>query len=141
MIKIQFYKNDLPKQRNIKENELHEQIYKASEKGDFEITINNKRSLAQNNALHLYYSLLSDEFNNQGLDFEKIFKNPVAIIITPEIIKECMWKPLQKAMFGTKSTTKLSKQKQIDMIYDVLNKKLSESFGIHIPFPNKEDLR
>jgi len=138
MIKFQFYKTDTEKQRNIKLDYFYEMFNKMLEKGDLEITLNNKRSLKQNNSLHLYYELLAKEFNNAGLDFKQIFDNPVDIIITPLIVKECLWKPIQTAMFGTKSTTKLSKQEQIDKIYDVINKKVSE-FGIYVPFPNKED--
>ena len=44
-------------------------------------------------------------------------------------------------MFGIDSTIKLKKTEQIEMIYDVINKKLSESFGVYVPFPNKEDLK
>ena len=90
--------------------------------------------------MHKYFELLSEAFNEKGLDFTKIFKNPVAIVITQTIIKECMWKPLQKIMFGKTNTTKLAKQSEIDKIYDVLNKKLSEEFCIYVPFPNKEQI-
>jgi len=140
MIKFQFYKTDTEKQRNVKLDYFHEVFTKMLEKGDVEITINNKRTSQQNKALHQYFKLLSEEFNNAGLDFKQIFDNPVDIIITPLIVKECLWKPIQTAMFGIKSTTKLSKQEQIDKIYDVINKKVSE-FGIYVPFPNKEELR
>jgi hypothetical protein len=137
--KFNFYKDDENKQREIKLDYFHEVFNKMLEKGDVEVILNNKRTLLQNNALHKYFQLLSEELNNQGLDFTKIFKNPVAIMITPEIVKECIWKPIQKAMFKTKSTTKLSKQDQIDKIYDVINKKFSEDFEIFVEFPRKED--
>lgn len=135
-MKIIFYKKDTENQRNKKLNYFHEIFNKNLINNDFEIIINNKRTLKQNSSLHLYFEMVSKELNEAGLDFQKIFKNPTAIIITPLIVKECMWRPIQKAMFNTKSTTKLSKTKQIEMIYDVLNKKLSE-FGIYVQFPNK----
>lgn len=141
MIKLQFYADDDAKQREIKLDHFHEVFNQMLAKGDVEIVVNNKRTLRQNNALHKYFELLSVELNNQGLDFTHVFKNPVAIMITPEIVKECIWKPIQKAMFKTKSTTKLSKQEQIDKIYDVINKKLSEEFGIYVEFPSEESYK
>jgi len=114
--------------------------YIAQNKGisDIEITINNKRTLKQNNALHKYFSLISEEFNNRGLDFSKTFKEDFHMIVTPDIVKENLWKPVQKAYYGTVKTRQLKKE-QIDKIYDTINKKLSEKFGIYVPFPNKED--
>jgi hypothetical protein len=139
MLKFQFYKTDDAKQKETKLDYFHEVFNQMLEKGDVEIVVNNKRSFKQNSALHLYFQLLSTELNNRGLDFTQVFKNPLAIMITPEIVKECMWKPIQKAMFKTKSTTKLSKQEQIDKIYDVINKKLSEDFGVYVPFPSNKE--
>lgn len=66
---------------------------------------------------------------------------PTELIITPVIVKECVWRPIQKAMFGIESTKELSKNKQIDMIADVINKHFGEKFGIYVPFPNKENNR
>lgn len=136
MNKYYILKNDLieQKQRVIENivNELSDNI-----DNDIEIIINKKRTLKQNNSLHKYFELVSDALNEKGLDFTQIFKNPVAIMITPEIVKECMWKPIQKSMFKKESTTKLNKKEEIDKIYDVMNKFLSEKFGIYIEFPNK----
>lgn len=108
---------------------------------DIEIIINKKRTLKQNNSLHKYFELVSEALNNQGLDFTKIFTNPVAIMITPELVKECMWRPIQKSMFKKLSTTTLEKQQEIDKIYDVMNKFLGEKFGVYVEFPNKEKLK
>jgi len=45
------------------------------------------------------------------------------------------WKPLQEAMFGIKSTTKLTTG-QINELFDVFCKFFAEK-GIEITFPNK----
>jgi len=105
---------------------------------DMEITINTKRTLQENSALHKYYDLLSEEFNNVGLDFQTFFTKPDNLIITPVVIKEFIWRPVQKAMFGKKSTKELTKTGEINKIYDVINKKLS-NWGIYVPFPDKKD--
>jgi hypothetical protein len=137
MDKYYILKNDFieQKQRVIENiiNELTDNI-----DNDIEIIINKKRTLKQNNSLHKYFELVSDALNEKGLDFTQIFKNTVAIMITPAIVKECMWKPIQKSMFKKESTTKLNKKEEIDKIYDVMNKFLSEKFEIYIEFPNKE---
>lgn len=104
---------------------------------DMEITINTKRTGKQNNGLHLYFDLVAQAFNESGLDFTMFFKKEWSIIVTPDIVKENIWKPLQKIMFGTTRTRDLKKQSEIDAIYDVTNKKLSE-FGISVEFPNKD---
>jgi hypothetical protein len=103
-----------------------------------EITINNKRTSKQNNSLHLYFSLVAKEFNNLGLDFSKIFKDEFNMIVTPDVVKENLWKTIQKAMYGSKRTRDLNVH-EIDKIYDVLHNKLI-NYGIYVRFPNKDEL-
>lgn len=54
-------------------------------------------------------------------------------------VKEYLWRPLQKLQLLKKSTTELS-TKDIDAVFDTLNKLLGEKFGKHIPFPSIESL-
>lgn len=115
-------------------------IAENTEVSDIEITISSKRTNQQNKALHKYFELLSDALNEKGLDFNKIFKRPQSLMITPVLVKELMWRPVQKALFGKVSTKDLEKQSNIDMVYDVINKKVSE-WGVYVPFPDKEFLR
>ena len=49
------------------------------------------------------------------------------------IVKERIWRPIQLALFDKQSTTKLV-NKEINEIYDIVNKHISEKFGIYIPF-------
>ncbi len=60
------------------------------------------------------------------------------IIKTPEFIKE-VWKAIQFTMYRTTSTKDLT-TKQIDEVFDVLNKFLGENFSIHVPFPSMETM-
>ncbi len=56
-------------------------------------------------------------------------------------LKEMMWKPIQKAMFGKGSTTQLKKQEEIDKIIDVFVKFFAEKFQQDLPpFPEKCEL-
>jgi len=61
--------------------------------------------------------------------------------ITPTMsnVKEIIWKEIQKVVLGKASTTELSKQEDIDAVYDVMNKWLGQEFGLHIPFPCDEE--
>jgi len=95
----------------------------------------------QQKSLHLYFDLLAKEFQKEGITMTTILQK--FIVDTPATkttIKELMWKPLQMAILDKGSTTQLSKNEEIDLIYDSMNKFTSETFGISVPFPNVEDL-
>lgn len=100
------------------------------------------RTEQQSRALHLYFDLLAKEFQKEGITMTTILQK--FIVDTPATkttIKELMWKPLQMAILEKGSTTQLSKNEEIDLIYDSMNKFTSETFGISVPFPNEEKLR
>ena len=98
------------------------------------------RTNNQNRSLHLWFTQVSDELNANGITAQQIFSQPVEHFWTPELVKE-MWRKIQRAMFGKKSTTKLKKTEQIDKIYDVFNKVISERAEIQCPpFPSIETM-
>lgn len=110
-----------------------------------EITIKKrekKRTSQQNSALHKYFGLLSDALNEKGFGMNKIISGNIEMWWTPLLTKECFWKPIQKAMFGKDSTTKLNKNKEIDMIVDVITKTITEKTGgeVYVPFPSIDNL-
>ena len=96
------------------------------------------RTSQQNRAMHLYFDHLADELNLAGMDMKKVIQ--VDIPWTPYNIKEFLWRPIQRSMFGKISTTKLS-TKDIDKIYDTINRVISERTGVHVAFPSVEELR
>ena len=98
-----------------------------------------QRTLKQNNALHLYFTLLADEMNTAGYDMKKVIRQEVDIPWNLYSIKEYLWRPVQEAQLGKKSTTKLTKD-EIDKIYDTVNRVIGERTGIHVPFPSIESL-
>lgn len=97
------------------------------------------RSNKQNNSLHLYFQLLSTELNLAGYDMRKVIRPEVDISWTPYSVKEYLWRPLQKVMFGKKSTTQLSTE-DINSIYDQVNRIVGERTKIHVPWPCLEEL-
>lgn len=97
------------------------------------------RTLKQNSALHLYYTHLAETLNGAGLDMRLVLKPEIDIPWTPETVKEHLWRPIQKGFLGIESTTDLT-TKNIDMVYDVLNRHLGQKFGVSVPFPSEEEI-
>lgn len=95
------------------------------------------RTAKQNSALHLYFSMLANELNDAGYDMRKLIRDEIDIPWSGSSIKEYLWKPIQKVMLKKKTTTKLTTE-EIDKIYDVINKHVSERTGVSIPFPSKK---
>jgi len=120
----------------------YEEIKKEFKDKDFEFSIDkihNKRTIPQNNAMHLYFQLLADELNNAGYEMKSVFEvKDTDVEWSGTTIKECLWKPIQKAMTGKDSTTEISKD-EVDKIFETLNRHIGENFGIHIPFPSIEE--
>ena len=99
----------------------------------------NKRTIQQNKALHLWFTLLAEELNNAGLDMRKTLKSEVEIPWSPQTIKEYLWRPVQIAQLQKQSTTELNTD-EIDKVWKTLNRHISEKFGLYIPFPSIEQL-
>lgn len=123
------------------------QLNKACEKSGlnndiFKAIVNNlpkKRSPAQNRALHVLFSIISDQLNEIGDTFKiDILGHEFESRYTPEIIKEYMWKPIQETMFGIKSTKDLN-TKMINEIVDSINLLFSK-WGVDVGFPHYDRL-
>lgn len=97
------------------------------------------RTAKQNNALHLYFTLLAQALNESGYDMKKVIRQEVDIPWNPYSIKEYLWRPVQEAQLGKKSTTKLKKN-EIDQVYETINRVIGERTGVHVPFPSLEQL-
>ena len=94
-----------------------------------------QRSDTQNNAMHRYCEEVAKELNDAGYSVETFFRDGFSVPFSKDIVKDNMWRPLQKAITGKESTTKPTRQEYIK-IYDHLNAKLAER-GIHVPWPSK----
>lgn len=112
---------------------------------EVEITIKRwtkKRTGRQNRSLHKLLSDTSEVCLEKGIDMRSIVKDNVPIQCTPENLK-WLWRLLQEALFGTKSTTELKKTGEIDIVYDNFNKILIERTNGEIslpPWPSIEEL-
>jgi len=97
------------------------------------------RTNQQNRALHVLFNLLAEELNEHGLDMKKTLKPEVDIPWNPVTVKEYLWRPIQQAQLHKTSTKDLT-TKEIDEVFDTINKHLGERLGIHVPFPSIEEL-
>lgn len=102
------------------------------------------RTLAQNRALHKFFELVAKELNDAGLDVRRTLKPEVDIPWSSYMVKELLWRPVQKIYLGKQSTTELNKHSDITELYEIFNKHLGEKFGElgveHITFPSLEAL-
>lgn len=96
-----------------------------------------QRTPTQNNAMHRYFELLAQALNDAGLDMRRTLKPEWEIPWTAEMVKEHIWRPVQKVMLDRQSTTQLQ---TIDVgeVYDVINRHMAEKHGVHVPFPSSE---
>lgn len=93
----------------------------------------------QRKALELYFDFIAKEHQNLGLTFNyEVIGLSFELPFTRVIVREQIWKPIQKALFDIDSTKELD-TKMIDTIIDVFNKYLSEK-GCFVPFPNIQEL-
>jgi nicotinamide riboside kinase len=91
------------------------------------------RTVQQNRALHKYLALVAATLNAENLGVTVVLKPDTEWSM--EGVKEMMWKPIQQAVLGKSSTTKLTRT-ELTEVYDIMNKALAERFDIHIPFPS-----
>ena len=98
-----------------------------------------QRTGKQNNSLHLWFEQMATELNDSGYDMKKVIRQEIDIPWTAYTFKEFIWRPVQEAQLGKKSTTQL-KTHEIDQIYDTVNRVIGVRTGVYVPFPSVESL-
>ena len=98
-----------------------------------------KRTLRQNRALHMLFGMLAKELNHSGLDMRRTLKEGVEIPWNAKTVKDYLWRPVQQAQLEKESTTELT-TKEIDEVFDTLNRYLGEKFGLHVHFPSIDEV-
>lgn len=97
-----------------------------------------QRTLTQNASLHVFCQLLADALNDAGFDFRTFVKEGYPVPFNEALVKDFIWRPIQKAITGKESTTK-PETHQYAEIYDAINLKLADH-GIYVPWPCKETM-
>lgn len=97
------------------------------------------RTLRQSKSLHLYLDQLAEALDKEGHTLSQVVERVDTAEIRPskENLKECLWKPIQQAMYGTTSTKDLTTA-QVDKVYEAVNKFIGEQFHLHCPFPSRD---
>ena len=94
-----------------------------------------QRTTRQNSALHKFYSMLAVALNDAGLEIHmEYLGKECEVPWCADSVKERLWRPIQEAVMGETSTTKLDRA-QVSEVYEVLARHMSERHGISIPFP------
>lgn len=94
-----------------------------------------KRTNQQSRAMHLWFSELSKELNNHGVDVKVLVEN-LRVDATPEMVKD-IFRAIGKTKFGITSTTELTTS-QVNECYDEFVRLLA-NVDIYIPFPSYTD--
>jgi len=81
------------------------------------------------------FDILAEELNDSGYDMRRTLKESIDIPWSTTSVKEYLWRPVQKAQVGKESTTELT-TKEIDAVFDTINRHLGQKFGISIQFPS-----
>jgi len=98
------------------------------------------RSSLQNRALYLYFTFIAETLNDHGLYLQTmdLFGLPVEKLWNKDLVKEFIWKPIQKALFDIESTTKL-KTNELDVIINVLTNHFAK-LELSVNFPSSFDV-
>jgi hypothetical protein len=98
-----------------------------------------QRTLTQNRSMHLYCDHVSVALNDAGFDFRQSLRHDIDVPWSESLAKDYIWRPVQAAVTGFESTTK-PETHQYSEIYEILNRHLSNKFGVFVPWPSKESM-
>jgi hypothetical protein len=96
---------------------------------------NKSRTSAQNRSLHKWLREVATKLDDAGYEASETITIPISF--TEEIVKEYMFKPVAKAMYGRKSTTALTCDEMRSVVQQ-MERMFAEKFGVVVPFPSKE---
>lgn len=100
----------------------------------------NYRTPQQNSAFHLGLTFIANALNDAGKDMRLVIRDEIDIPWSTKSVKEYLFRPIMKAITGKESTRELTKDGEIDKVWEILMRELGEKHGIeYIPFPHKED--
>lgn len=98
--------------------------------------VNSKRTNAQNSALWLYFTLCSVALNDAGYSVQEVLRSfKTELSWNKDSFHDIIWIPMQKHVTKKTSTTELNKVKEIEEVFEEVNRFLSQK-GVHVDFPN-----
>jgi hypothetical protein len=96
-----------------------------------------QRTIQQNKALHKYCNDLAVKLNDAGLDMKKVLKPGIDIPWTTQTVKDQLYKPILQALTGKESTIDMDTTDP-SIVYEILNRHMSEKFGVSVSWPSRE---
>ena len=108
--------------------------------GAYEVNIKKlpqTRTEQQRKAIQVYCRELARSWRDAGLSVEYVLSKTLDTEWSEALVKEAIFKKASIMQFNKKSTTDLE-PKEVTVVYDLVNR-FAGQFGIHVPFPNKED--
>ena len=94
------------------------------------------RTSNQNSAIHAYCDEVAKVMQARGMDMKTVVKDGVPIEPIMYMVKEYMWRPIQKAVTGVESTTKINTM-EVNEVYGHLSRLLAEKYSIDVRFGRK----
>lgn len=104
---------------------------------EVKFTTGKNRTQKQQAAIEVYCRLLAEELNRQGITFEQFFREGYKVPWSQQIVKDNVWRLMQKAVCSKQSSRDLNRS-EVGQVYDHINMHLSEKHGIYVPWPERE---
>jgi hypothetical protein len=121
------------------DDEAMQWLLNAEEGDTIEVHVGHRTS-KQNNAMHKYFRLLAAALTGAGYDQRTFpWRDGLQIPFTAESVKDLFWHPIQQAMLGKKSTSDLE-PKEVNVVYEAVDRAISERTGVHVEFPSMGSL-
>lgn len=98
-----------------------------------------KRTINQNSALHLYFEKMAELLNESGFTVKVVLAKTPELDWNAKILKEVLWRRIQKKKTGKSSSADLD-SREVQIVWEELNRFLGQEFGMHTPFPSLEAL-
>lgn len=95
-----------------------------------------QRTLQQNKSLHVYFSEVARELNNQGITVDVLLQN-MEVDISEHLVKD-MFREIGRKKFGKTSTAHLT-TKELQECWEEINRHLAP-LEIHVPYPSQSGL-
>jgi len=116
-------------------------LFQELPEGQYELVIRKpKRTPQQNKAMHLSFEWIAEALNEHGLYMNVFFKPGAEIPWDGRNVKEKIWRRLQVAMYGKRSTTELTTT-ELNKIVEYLQAHIAKTHGIIINFPSIEGIQ
>lgn len=94
-------------------------------------------SVKQTASLHVYLRQVAQGLNEKGFSVSTFFKEGVEIPFSEEIVKDNIWRPIQKAVVQKDSTKDLTTT-ETQQVFEIVNRAVGER-GIHVPWPSRSN--